>query len=68
MSTTFTPRGAAVATFLTHLDALIQREVGHVDAGAGRWEIEAERIAAEVATALAELRGDLQRHRIAFGA
>jgi hypothetical protein len=62
----FTPRGAAVATFLTHLDAVVQREVSAVDAGAGRWEIEAERIAAEVAGSLALLRGELQRHRTAF--
>ncbi|GAA4833712.1 MULTISPECIES: hypothetical protein [Actinomycetospora] len=62
----FTPRGAAVATFLTHLDAVVQREVSAVDAGAGRWEIEAERIAAEVAGSLALLRTELQRHRTAF--
>jgi hypothetical protein len=67
VTTTFSPRGAAVASFLTHLDALIQREVNHVDAGAGRWELEAERIAAEAAAALASLRDDLRRHRIAFG-
>lgn len=67
-SVSFTPRGAAVATFLTHLDALVQREVTAVDAGAGRWELEAERIAAEVAGALGALRADLQRHRTAFGA
>ena len=64
----FTPRGAAVATFLTHLDAVVQREVAAVDAGAGRWEIEAERIAAEVAGSLALLRAELQRHRTAFAA
>lgn len=66
MSDSFTPRGAAVASFLTHLDALVQREVSSVDAGAGRWELEAERIAAEVAGALGSLRADLQRHRTAF--
>ena len=67
MTTTFTPRSAAVASFLTHLDSLVQKEVNHVDAGAGRWELEAERIAAEAGSALAALRNDLQRHRIAFG-
>lgn len=69
MSTSFTPRGAAVATFLTHLDALVQREVSAASscaAGAGRWELEGERIAAEVAGALGALRADLQRHRTAF--
>jgi hypothetical protein len=65
-SLSFTPRGAAVASFLTHLDAVVQREVSAVDAGAGRWELEAERIAAEVAGALGALRADLQRHRTAF--
>ena len=62
------PRDApAVASFLTHLDALVQREVSAVDAGAaGRWELEAERIAAEVAGALGALRSDLQRHRTGF--
>jgi hypothetical protein len=70
-TSSFTPRGAAVASFLTHLDALVQREVSAASAGpagAGRWELEAERIAAEVAGALGSLRTDLQRHRTAFGA
>lgn len=64
----FSPRGAAVALFLTHIDSVVQREVSAVDAGAGRWELEAERIAAEVAASLALLRAELQRHRTAFAA
>ena len=58
----FSPRGAAVAELLTDLDALVRREVSRDGAGTDHWERDAERIAAEVATALARLRDDLRRH------
>jgi len=58
----FTPRGAAVAELLTDLDGLIRREVTRDSANTEHWDREAERIAAEVATALARLRDDLRRH------
>lgn len=58
----FSPRGAAVAELLTDLDALVRREVNRDGAGTEHWDRDAERIAAEVATALARLREDLQRH------
>lgn len=58
----FSPRGAAVAELLTDLDALVRREVTGDHAGTDNWDRDAERIAAEVATALARLRDDLRRH------
>jgi hypothetical protein len=58
----FSPRGAAVAELLTDLDGLVRREVTRDGAGAEHWDRDAERIAAEVATALARLRDDLRRH------
>ncbi len=60
----FSPRGAAVAELLTDLDALVRREVTRDDAGTEHWERDAERIAAEVATALARLHDDLRRHPV----
>jgi hypothetical protein len=58
----FSPRGAAVAELLTDLDSLVRREVNRDGAGTEHWDRDAERIAAEVATALARLRDDLRRH------
>jgi hypothetical protein len=58
----FSPRGAAVAELLTDLDSLVRREVNRDNAGTEHWDRDAERIAAEVATALARLRDDLRRH------
>jgi hypothetical protein len=70
----FSPRGAAVAELLTDLDSLVRREVNRAagsssaplrladGAGTDHWDRDAERIAAEVATALARLRDDLRRH------
>jgi hypothetical protein len=61
------PRARAVAAFLAGLDTTVERELHNVDAAGGRWEFEAEAIAAEIAQLLAQLREDLQRHRTTFG-
>ena len=66
MTTSYSPRGAAVASFLAELDSVVRREVDAVDPAGGRWELDAERIAAEVAGSLADLRSSLQRHRVAL--